>query len=232
MADVQRVLGEMKLCVLIPAHNEANAIAGLVDGVHAKGLDVVVVDDGSTDRTSALAKEKGAYVIVHPEKKGKGLSLQDGFKYVLSQGYDGVVMMDGDGQHAVEDLNQFISLALKDPQSVITGNRMNDVEKMPPLRLWTNRFMSGLISLACGQKIPDTQCGFRYIGAGVLKQLPLLSGEFEIETEILMKAAKRKIPIHSVAIQTIYQNEVSKIRPVKDTLRFIVYFIREIFSGK
>jgi hypothetical protein len=91
----------------------------------------------------------------------------------------------------------------------------------------TNRFMSGLISLFCGQNIPDTQCGFRLIKTAVLKAIKLESSDFEIETEVLIRASKKGFKIRSVAIQTIYSNEVSKIQPFKDTIRFVVYIFRE-----
>ena len=90
--------------------------------------------------------------------------------------------------------------------------------------------MSSLISFACRNSIADTQCGYRYINCDILKQIQFSSDDFEIETEILMKAAKKGYPIYSVPIKTIYRDEKSKIHPFKDTIRFVNYFIKEIFS--
>jgi len=191
---------------------------------------VIVIDDGSADRSGKIAKDKGAVVILNENKSGKGYSLRKGFEYAIKEGFDGVITIDGDGQHDVDDFEKFIDFARDNKDIVVNGNRMTDSKGMPFIRRLTNKFMSVLISMACKQSIPDTQCGYRYIGSGVLNRLSLSSNQFEIETEILMKAAKNGFKIYSVPIRTIYRNEVSKINPLKDTIRFFVYFLGEIFS--
>ena len=220
----------MNVCILIPAYNESKTIAALVSAVKAKGLHVVVVDDGSVDNTALQASEAGAVVLSNQRNQGKGATLQKGFQYVLGEKFDGVICMDGDGQHAVADLDQFLSSPHVKPDTIINGNRMVNAKDMPFVRLYTNRFMSFLISTVCGQKVPDSQCGFRYIGREVLKTIKLTSGCYEIESEILIKSAKKGFAIHAVPIQTIYQGEASHIRPVRDTIRFFTYLLKEVFS--
>lgn len=220
----------MKIAILIPAHNEQNAIASVVRSFQAKGLDVFVFDDGSTDQTSLNAREAGAVVLRHEQKSGKGATLRRGFQYISSHDYDGVIIVDGDGQHSADDVDRFIALANQNPDCLINGNRMTNHDAMPWLRFLTNRFMSLLISAACGQWIPDTQCGYRYIGVHILRAWNLQCTGFEIETEMLMKAAKKKFKIYSVPIKTIYEDEKSKINPFRDTVRFIRYFVKEIFT--
>lgn len=219
-----------KICILIPVLNEAQTIATVVSSLRAQNLDVVVIDDGSTDDSGAIARRNGATVIRHEIKNGKGQSLRDGFRYAFERGYDGVITMDGDGQHDAADIGQFLRLAAKERPGIIVGNRMADPRGMPRIRCLTNRFMSFLISSACGQRIPDTQCGYRYIDSRILREVPLACDGFEIETEILMKSAKRGFRIDSVPVTTIYRDEESKINPWKDTIRFIAYFIKEIRS--
>lgn len=218
----------MAICVLIPAFNEAQEIAHVVGATRQKGFDVLVVDDGSTDNCGAIAKEKGALVLRHDERCGKGLSLREGFKHVLKGPYAGVITMDGDGQHDPADLEQFLIKQQQDPVSVITGNRMVDSKSMPLVRYWTNCFMSFLISTICRQRIPDTQCGYRYIHRKILEELKITCNDFEIETEVLVKASKKGYKIHSVPVKTIYRDEKSKIRPLKDTVRFFRYLFREM----
>ena len=222
----------MKIAVVIPAHNEEAAIGPLVEAVRALGHDCIVIDDGSQDGSGDMAREQGAVVIRNEEKKGKGKSLQRGFEYVMKQDFDCVLVMDGDGQHDVEDVDQFIQKAREHSPCVVTGSRMQNHKGMPLLRLCTNRFMSLLISAVCRQNIPDTQCGFRLISLDVLKELRLTSSDFEIETEVLIKASKKGFKIFSVPIKTIYRNELSKINPLKDTIRFFKYLIKEILSLK
>ncbi|MBU0469501.1 MAG: glycosyltransferase family 2 protein [Candidatus Omnitrophica bacterium] len=220
----------MKICAIIPVHNEEYAIGGIVDALVKNNQTVIVIDDGSIDNSGKIAKAKGAIVIRNEHKNGKGNSLRKGFDYAIKEGFDGVITVDGDGQHDVNDFEKFIEFAKEEKDVVVNGNRMTDSTGMPFIRRLTNKFMSILISMACKQSIPDTQCGYRYIGSGVLKQLNLSSSQFEIETEILMKASKKGFKIYSVPIRTIYRNEVSKINPLKDTIRFFIYFLGEIFS--
>ncbi|MCK5581349.1 MAG: glycosyltransferase family 2 protein [Candidatus Omnitrophica bacterium] len=217
----------MKLCIVIPIYNEAQEIGEVVEDVKAKGLDVLVVNDGSTDESGEIAKDKGAIVITNPTRGGKGFSLRKGFEYALDNDYDGVITMDGDGQHAVADLDQFIDKIKEFPVSVIAGNRMHNARGMPFVRWMTNRLMSLLISVICGEFIPDSQCGYRYIHSEILRKIKLTCSDFEIETEVLVKAGKLGCKIFSMPIQTIYCNEESRIHPVKDTLRFFSYLIKE-----
>ena len=223
----------MNPCILIPVYNEFKAVGRLVESLKKKNFDVVVVDDGSRDQSGLMAKEKGAVVLAHEQNKGKGRSLQDGFDYILKQQkYDCVITLDGDGQHDIEDIDRFLSKAQEYPRSIVTGNRMANPQGMPRVRFFTNQFMSAMISFLCKQKIPDTQCGFRLISCDVLKELKLTSSDFQIETEVLIKANKKGYKIYSVAIKTIYRDEDSKINPLVDTFRFIIYITKEIFFFK
>lgn len=220
----------MNVCILIPAYNEGKSVASLVQGVKTKGLNVVVVDDGSVDNTALQASEAGAIVLSNQQNQGKGYTLQRGFQYVLDQKFDGVICMDGDGQHAVVDLDNFLTSPHLNQDTLINGNRMANSKDMPFVRLYTNRFMSFLISAVCGQRVADSQCGYRYIGRHVLENIKLTSGCYEIESEILIKSSKKGYAIYSVPIQTIYQGEASHIRPVRDTFRFFAYLLKEVFS--
>ena len=220
----------MKTCILVPAHNEAQTIGPLVKSLRNRGLSVIVIDDGSVDNSGEIAAQAGAYVLRNDPRRGKGGSLQRGFDYFLSQDFDNLIIMDGDGQHSVEDIDQFLSKAKEHPTAIVTGTRMQNPEGMPWLRLWTNRFMSALISAACRQSVPDTQCGFRLMSREALRDIKITSTGFEIETEILIKASKKGYKIFSVPIKTIYGNEVSKINPFKDTIRFVIYIVKEMFS--
>ncbi len=222
----------MKICIIIPAYNEAGTIGVLAAKLREKNLDCVVINDGSTDETQRNAQENGAFVLSHKEKKGKGISLRDGFDYALKQGYKAVIAMDGDGQHDVGDIEKFMAKATEAPDSVITGSRMHNPSGMPLIRFLTNKAMSAIISFICKQEIPDTQCGFRYISATVLKGLSLSCSDFEIESEVLIESSRQGFRIHSVPIKTIYCNEKSKINPLKDTLRFLKYIIRVVWTKK
>lgn len=218
----------MKTCVVIPTYNESQNIAGIVNGVKRLNLDVLVVDDGSTDNTAEIAGKAGAFVITNSSNSGKGHSIKEGISLALQKGCDSVLTMDGDGQHDPADIPNFLTRAADDNVDMLLGNRMHDVRDMPFLRRATNIFMSFLISKIARQRIPDTQCGFRLIKRRVLESSRLLSECFEIESEMILEAAKNNYRIDSMPIATIYRNEKSWIRPLRDTLRFIGLLLRYI----
>lgn len=216
----------MKICVLIPTYNESRMIGQLVSRVKNDQFDVLVIDDGSKDRTAEIAKEKGARVIINERNMGKGASLKAGFNHALQSDYEAVVIMDGDGQHDPIDIRRFINAAKSTGSDLIIGNRMVNAGAMPPIRQATNRWMSNFISKACGQHIPDTQCGFRLIKRKLLKKIRLISSKYETESELLLRAGKERFKISSIPIKSIYNGEVSKIHPFKDTYRFIRLVIK------
>lgn len=220
----------MKLAILIPAHNEAKAIGSLVSSLATMGYDCFVVDDGSVDGTGLVASKAGAIVFSTKRKSGKGAALRLGIAQLIKTDYEAILLMDGDGQHAPTDVSAFIQKADSSKADIINGNRLNNPQGMPKLRLNTNKFMSWLISMICRTKIDDTQCGFRLIRMNVLRAIDLKSNDFEIESEILFKSAKAGFKFASVDIQTIYRDEVSKINPVKDTVRFIRFLFKEMLG--
>ncbi len=222
----------MKTCVVIPTYNESRTIGGLVNKIRQQNLEVLVVDDGSQDNTLQIAQDNGAKVLRNPGNMGKGVSLIKGFHYSLAHDFDAVITMDGDGQHRCEDIPYFIRLAKYSASSMFIGNRMFQTQNMPAIRILTNKFMSWLVSRVAGQEIPDTQCGFRLIKKDVLKKIRLQSSKFEIESEIIIKAAALGFKIETVPIKTIYNKEKSRINPLIDTLRFFHFIIRQIWTTR
>lgn len=220
----------MRICVIIPAYNEAGAIAGIVKDVRAHGFDIVVIDDGSADATFQNAQGAGAVVVRSRGNEGKGAALARGFSYALAHGYDAAVTMDGDGQHLPCDIAAFIRAADKSPSGIYVGNRMQRANAMPFVRLTTNRFMSWLVSRLSRQRIPDTQCGFRLIRREVLEKVSLSTSRYETESEILIKAARCGFAVESVPVTTVYAGEKSKINPVTDTLRFLKFIAGLLFA--
>ncbi|MFA5099864.1 MAG: glycosyltransferase family 2 protein [Candidatus Omnitrophota bacterium] len=213
----------MKTAVIIPTYNESSSIRNLIDRTQSQGLDIIVVDDGSTDDTSRIASQTNATVLRNPHNLGKGASLIKGFEHALAKGYDAVITMDGDGQHLPEDIQAFLAVAQSQKAGIIIGNRMTMVENMPRIRIMTNTFMSWIISIISRQNIPDSQCGFRFIKKEVLQRIKLRTKNFEMESEMLIEAGRAGFAIISVPIKTVYNNERSHIHPVRDTIRFVKY---------
>jgi glycosyltransferase involved in cell wall biosynthesis len=229
---VQEILDIMRTCVIIPTYNEARGIAGLVKEIRLQNLDVLVVDDGSSDNTAQIARECGAITLRNENNEGKGASLIKGFNYALANGYDAVITMDGDGQHLPEDIPYFMRLAKYSDSAIFIGNRMQRTKTMPFVRVVTNRFMSWLLSCLTKQRIPDSQCGFRLIKKEVLKSVTLVTSKYETESEILIKGSRLGFKIEAVPIKTIYRKEKSQINPLIDTVRFIRLIIRELWTTR
>ena len=219
----------MKICVIIPTFNEAKTIADIIKQVCLQGLDVIVVDDGSTDSTFQEARDNSAIVLKNEKNEGKGASLVKGFNYAVTHNYDAAITIDGDGQHDTADIAYFIRAAETSDSGVLIGNRMHKPKDMPITRFLTNKFMSWIISHIVKQKIPDSQCGFRLIKKEVLEKIKFETNNYDAESELLLKAARLGFKIGAVPIDTIYRGEKSRINPFVDALRFIRLMFREGF---
>ena len=215
-----------KYYVIIPAYQEELRIAAVVQKTLAHCPNVLVVDDGSTDKTAAVAEAAGAVVIRHKENQGKGAAVATGNAEALKRGAEVVITIDADGQHDPAEIPGFISVYEQTLAPVIVGNRMADTRTMPLVRRWTNRFMSWLLSRYLGQHVPDTQCGYRLYRCDFLAAATVTDRHFAAESEILLRLAEQGVRIGSVGIKTIYGDTASKIRPVRDTLRFFAMLRR------
>jgi len=215
-----RVQDRPSIAAVIPAYREEKHIGDVVRRTRQQLDDVLVVDDGSDDQTAARAREAGADVIVHPQNRGKGESIKTGLRHWLDRQFDYVVILDADGQHLPEEIDRFVNAASTLDAQLFIGTRMNDLSGMPPLRRVVNRYMSKRISRVCGQKIPDTQCGFRMLHRQLVPDVLGGADRFDYETEMLIFASRKGYRIESVPISTVYRDEVSSIHPIRDTIRF------------
>lgn len=208
------------IAAVIPGFNEEKYIGDVVRRTRAKLKNVMVVDDGSSDGTASEARLAGAEVIMHPQNRGKGEAIRTGLRHWLDRQMTWVMILDADAQHRPEEIDRFINALETSDAKLFVGNRMKDLTRMPMVRRMVNRYMSNKISRACGQTIPDTQCGFRILHRDVIPDLLDGAERFDYETEMLIKTSRKGFRIDSVPITTVYCDEVSSIHPVRDTLRF------------
>jgi glycosyltransferase involved in cell wall biosynthesis len=220
---------------IIPAYQDEKHIGDIVRRTRERLDQVLVVDDGSTDQTAQRAREAGAEVIVHDQNRGKGEAIKTGLGHWLAVanlsgraagGLDRQVtwvsLLDSDGQHLPEEIDRFLAAAEGATQpTFLIGNRMNNLTGMPFVRRVVNRYMSRQISRVCKQEIPDTQCGFRMLDHQLIPQLLGGGDRFDYETEVLIIASRKGYRIESVPITTVYTDQVSKIRPMRDAIRFL-----------
>ncbi len=213
-------------CVIIPAFMEQRKIGDIVSRVRRHAPHVIVIDDGSTDRTDPEAAEAGAVVLRHERNKGKGQALNTGFAYARKHGFRCVITMDADGQHDPADIPRFIEAHERTGLAVLVGNRMAEAENMPLVRRWTNRLMSWYLCRIMKQYVPDTQCGFRLYRCDVIPFVAAEACRYAAESEILLHIAARGIRIGSIRIEPVYGDERSKINPFLDTIRFMLMIRR------
>jgi glycosyltransferase involved in cell wall biosynthesis len=212
----------LRTAAVIPAYRGEKHISDIVRRTRRQLDHVLVVDDGSDDATARYAREAGAEMIVHNQNRGKGEAIKTGLRHWLDRQFAYVIILDADGQHRPEEIERFIAAAASGVgPTFFLGNRMNDLTGMPFVRRVVNRYMSHRISRLCGQKIPDTQCGFRMLDRQLIPELlGGGGGRFDYETEMLIVASRKGYRIESVAITTVYSDEVSNIHPLRDALRF------------
>lgn len=210
------------VAALIPCYYEEKHIREVATRAHAQLDTVLVVDDGSTDKTSDEARAAGVDVVKHEKNAGKGAAIKTGLRTLLArENIEFILILDGDGQHLPEEIPHFLAAANDTAAPMIVGNRMGDTRDMPFVRRMTNRYMSWTISRVIGQRVPDSQCGFRMFHRSLAAEfLAVESAAFDFETEMLALVARKGCNIGAATVSTIYGDEVSKIHPVRDTLKF------------
>jgi glycosyltransferase involved in cell wall biosynthesis len=216
---------------VIPAYQDEKHIGDIARRTCERLDQVIVVDDGSSDQTGERAREAGTEVFVHDQNRGKGEAIKTGLAHWLGTANPAcgkpesqiqwVILLDSDGQHLPEEIDRFLAAAASVTRpTFFIGNRMDDVARMPFVRRVVNRYMSNQISRVCGQKIPDTQCGYRMVPRQLIPDLLGGGHRFDYDTEALIIASRKGYRIESVPITTVYTDQVSKIHPVRDALRF------------
>ncbi len=215
------------LVVVIPAFQCERTIAAVVTGVRQHLERVLVVSDGSTDRTAERAREAGAEVVEFAENRGKGAALETGIAEALGDRPAALILMDADGQHDPADLPSFLVLWDAEAPDLIIGSRLADREVIPGARYWTNYIGSRVLSWMTGLELEDSQSGYRLLSATLAARIPLRARGYAVESEMLIKAARVRARVEHVRVRTIYNDAGSHFRPILDTLRIscaAVYF--------
>jgi glycosyltransferase involved in cell wall biosynthesis len=212
-----------RICVVIPAFNVEQTIAEVIACISQfiPMSDIIVIDDGSQDRTAAISSKLGVILLKNRLNQGKGASLKKGFHHAIQYHYDAVITLDADLQHDPFEIPKFLDCYLQSQADLILGDRTGDFSQMPLDRQFSNKLTSLIISVLTGTRVRDSQTGFRMLKIEVLKKIPLLSNRYETESELLVKALLHGYRISHVPIKTIYNNQQSHIHRFIDTLRFL-----------
>lgn len=218
----------MKTVAVIPAHNEEKNIKKVVEETRPHVNEVVVVDDGSQDNTAREAEDGGALVLKHEKNMGLGCAIRTGLEHALKSGADIIVTLDGDGQHNPKSIPTLVKKLVEDKADVVLGSRFlkSDNKKVPWIRNLSNTLSTRIIRFLTGYNITDSQSGFKAIKSDAIRRMNLKGKSMEIASEIILKARKNNLRLVEVPVETIYGDEKSDYRYVRDTLRIAFSIIK------
>ncbi len=209
-------------------YNNEKTLPRVLDGVlkYSEGNDVIVVNDGSTDSTASILKNyPGKIILLNNEKNsGKGYSLRKAFREGIARGFDNAITIDSDGQHFPDDIPLLLEKGMEYPGALLMGSRNMEQEGVPGKSSFGNKFSNFWFWIETGQKLPDTQTGFRLYPLTEIKNLKLFTTKFETEIEVIVKLAWREVKIIPVNVRVLYDKDerVSHFRPFKDFTRISI----------
>ncbi|MDT8449387.1 MAG: glycosyltransferase family 2 protein [Wenzhouxiangellaceae bacterium] len=227
----------MSVIAVIPARNEGRTIRAVASGARTRVDQVIVVDDGSDDDTAEQLRGLEVIVLRHPHTVGKAAALADGIREALKHDCNWVVTLDGDGQHDPADISRMLELAYRRPQHLILGARLRHRYRQPGIRKFANRFADFWISWASGQRVSDSQTGFRVYPRALLEKIQPSTKRrhgFVFEAAMLIDGARAGFPCIAVPVDSVYHANArpSYFRPAKDVWEiFWFVFWRIILSG-
>ncbi len=194
----------MKPVIVIPAYNEETRIGAVIRGAKQYVPDIIVVTDGSSDHTANIAEASGARVIAHAENCGAGAATMTGIQAARILGFDTVITVDADGQHATADIPKLLEALQTQHADLVIANRFGRKNNIPLIRRLANGIGNFVTFAVTGIYLPDTQCGFKVFGPKALAEIELKMSGFEFCTEIIREAARKHWKIASVPSKVVY----------------------------
>lgn len=190
----------MKVWIVVPAYNEERSLGGVLDFLKREGWrDMIVVDDGSHDRTADVAREKGAIVISHPRNMGLGAALRTGLKAALERGADCAITFDADGQHDPKAVLE-MARSLDGADFVIGVRHFKDI----PLNKRVGNSILNYITRLLGGVLTDSQSGMRALNRRALEALRIRSNRYEVSSELVIRAKRLGLRIKEVPVRCFF----------------------------
>ena len=224
---VSNLFDKLKTCVVIPTYNNDKTLVDVIDRVGKHTGNIIVVNDGSTDKTAQILGDyqQPIEIVTHAKNQGKGCALRNGFKKALDLGYENAITIDSDGQHFPEDLPKLISRLRQEPKAIIIGARNMAQKDVPGGSSFGNRFSNFWFLVETGIRLPDTQSGYRVYPIKLLSEFHFFCTKFEYEIEVPVRAAWSGISVISEPVQIKYgqgKERVTHFRPFADFFRISI----------
>jgi len=197
--------GENVIAAVIPAFNEEVSIGSVVLRSKRHVDEVIVIDDGSTDGTATVAELAGAHVIKVPVNSGKANAVRVGFRFLRTNGYTAVVMLDGDGQHDPEEIDNLLAPILKNDADMVVGSRFLDQKNgTPRYRKFGQSILNRATNFGAKEAHTDSQSGFRALNRRALDSMDFASDGYNIESDMIMHLSSLGFRIKEVPITVKY----------------------------
>ncbi|MBS3126423.1 glycosyltransferase family 2 protein [Candidatus Woesearchaeota archaeon] len=193
-----------KVWAIIPAYNEEASIRQVIEKAMDYAENIIVVDDGSADKTSLAAGKTKAHVLKHVVNLGKGAALKTGCDYALRQGAEAMVVLDADAQHDPSEIPKFV--AQLEAHDIVFGYRKYN-KAMPWILKFGNKAINSATRILYGIRLQDTQCGYRAFTAEAYRKIRWQASDYSMESEMITRAGKNKLSYAEVPIETIYGNK-------------------------
>lgn len=212
----------LQTCVIIPTYNNASTLAKVIEDVSVYTDHIIIINDGSTDDTLAIIKAYPcAQQISYDKNVGKGWALRKAFAYAIEKGYRFAISIDSDGQHFAKDLPVFIERLKQVPDSLIIGARNMEQSSVPGKSSLGLKISNFWFWVETGLSCKDTQSGYRLYPLDPIKDMVLVTRKYELEIEVLVKAAWKGVKIEEVPVTVYYAPKETRISHFRPTIDFI-----------
>lgn len=224
-----------RTCAIVPAFDAAETVGAVVDDLCASiGVPVIVVDDGSKDRTAEIARAHGAELVRHGHNQGKGAAIRSGLADAARRGFDMAVTVDADGQHPGGSARTVLE-ASDDPRALVLGVRDLTRDGAPDWNRFGNGVSNAFLSLFARRHLRDTQCGLRRYPVAETLALGSRAQGFAYEAEVVLRAIAARLPVVEVPVGVVYSLDGvrrSHFRNVRDPVRIVVTVARTVLELK
>ena len=220
--------------IIIPSYNEGEVIQGVLQNIIRETkvnkiytIDIVLVNDGSSDNTEKLVKNMPVLVLSHLVNMGSGAATRTGLEYAKRNNYDFAVSIDADGQHSPKDLMSVIYKLNNDNYDLVIGSRLLKTDGMPTHRILGNKLLNFVTRVLFGVAVTDSQSGLKAFSRKSIEQIEIRSNGFEFCSEIVWRAKQNNLKITEIPIESIYtdyslkkgQNNINALRIIKNLIR-------------